>query len=58
MVFLIKIYATFNYGICHILLWFIPLLIMVYMIINLFAPFDTPQINDIHFKFIGPVGET
>ena len=25
---------------------------MVYTIINLFAPFDTPQINDIHFKCI------
>ena len=25
---------------------------MVYTIINIFAPFGTPQINDIHFKYI------
>ena len=30
-----------------------PYFIMVYTIINLFAPFGTPQINDIHFKYFG-----
>ena len=25
---------------------------MIYTIINLFAAFGTPQINDIHFKYI------
>ena len=29
---------------------------MVYIIINLFAPFGTPQINDIHFKYIWASG--
>ena len=24
MLYLIKVYATFNYGICHILLWCMP----------------------------------
>ena len=47
MLYLIKVYATFNYGICHIL---------VYTIINHFAPFGTPQINDIHFKYIWASG--
>ena len=51
MLYLIKVYVTFDYGICHILLWYIP-----YTIINLFAPFDTPQINDIHFKYIWASG--
>ena len=31
---------------------------MVYTIINRFAPYGTSQINDIHFKYIGPVDET
>ena len=56
MLYLIKVYAIFNYVICHILLWYIPSLIMVYTIINLFAPFGTPQINDIHFKYIWASG--
>ena len=29
---------------------------MVYTIINLFAPFGTSQINDIHFKYIWASG--
>ena len=56
MLHLIKVYALFDYGICHILSWYVPLLIMVYTIINLFAPFGTPQINDIHFKYIWASG--
>ena len=51
MLYLIKLYAIFDFGICHILL-----LYMVYTIINLFAPFGTPQINDIHFKYIWASG--
>ena len=49
MLYLIKVYAIFNYGVCHIL-------IMVYTIINLFAPFGTSQINDLHFKYIWASG--
>ena len=39
MLHLSMVYAIFYYG-------------MVYTIINLFAPFGTPQINDNHFKYI------
>ena len=30
---------------------------MVYTIIKLFSPFGTPQINDIHFKYIWASGQ-
>ena len=44
MPYFIMVYTTINYGTC------------VYTIINLFVPFGTPQINDIHFKYIWASG--